>query len=121
MEERLLKAQQNTTSPQKVDAQAREHALQTMAKDLEAKFVFVMGAASKAKKLPHMSTIRKQRGEGSQPDTTTTLSPTPIDMLDILQAFSYKLENLRNKIRQIEQVETSTTTTNTTKIVTSVL
>jgi hypothetical protein len=102
MEARLLKAQQNTTSPQKVDAQAREHALQTMAKDLEAKFVFIMGAASKAKKLPHMSTIRKQRGEGSQPeqtDTTNTLSPTPVDMLDILQAFSYKLENLRNKIR----------------------
>jgi hypothetical protein len=105
MEARLLKSQQQTTSPQtsnKVDAQAREHALQTMAKDLEAKFVFIMGAASKAKKLPHMSTIRKQRGEGSQPEqteNTNTLSPTPVDMLDILQAFSYKLENLRNKIR----------------------
>jgi hypothetical protein len=49
-----------------------------------------------------MSTIRKQRGEGSQPEqteNTNTLSPTPVDMLDILQAFSYKLENLRNKIR----------------------
>jgi hypothetical protein len=42
-------------------------------------------------------------------------------MLDILQAYSYKLENLRNKIRYIEQLETSTQTTNTTKIVTTVL
>jgi hypothetical protein len=42
-----------------VDTQARELALQTMAKDLEAKFVFIMGAATKAKKLPHLSKIRK--------------------------------------------------------------
>jgi hypothetical protein len=33
-----------------------------MAKDLEAKFVFIMGAATKAKKLPHLSKIRKQKG-----------------------------------------------------------
>jgi hypothetical protein len=36
-----------------------------MAKDLEAKFVFVMGAATKAKKLPHMSKIRKTKGDGT--------------------------------------------------------
>jgi hypothetical protein len=39
-----------------------------MANDLEAKFVFVMGAATKAKKLPHMSKIRKSKGEGTQQD-----------------------------------------------------
>jgi hypothetical protein len=33
-----------------------------MAKDLEAKFVFILGAATKAKKLPHMTTIHKQKG-----------------------------------------------------------
>jgi hypothetical protein len=42
-------------------------------------------------------------------------------VLDILQALSYKLENLRNKIRYIEQLETSTSTTTTTKIVSAVL
>jgi hypothetical protein len=107
-----------------VDTQAREHALQTMAKDLEAKFVFIMGAATKAKKLPHMSTIRKQKGADSQPeqpDITGTAQPEPVEMLDILQAFSYKIENLRNKIRYIEQLETSTSTTNTTKIVAAIL
>jgi hypothetical protein len=34
-----------------------------MAKDLEAKFVFVMGAATKARKLPHISKIRKAKGD----------------------------------------------------------
>ena len=58
-----------------------------MAKDLEAKFVFIMGAAAKAKKLPHMTTIRKQKGADSkqdQPDTTGTAQPEPVEMLDIL-------------------------------------
>jgi hypothetical protein len=86
-----------------VDTKAREHALQTMAKDLEAKFVFIMGAATKAKKLPHLSKIRKQKGTDlEEADTIGKTSPEPIDLLDILQAYSYKLENLRNKIRYIE-------------------
>jgi hypothetical protein len=53
-----------------------------MAKDLEAKFVFVMGAATKAKKLPHLSKIRKQKGE--EPETENTTSQSPVDILDIL-------------------------------------
>jgi nitrate reductase NapAB chaperone NapD len=122
MEERILKSLKVSTNPQpsaRVDTQAREHALQTMAKDLEAKFVFVMGAATKAKKLPHMSKIRKLKGE--EPDTENTNSQSPVDILDILLAYSYKIENLRNKIRYIEQLETSTSTTNTTKIVSAIL
>ena len=68
MEEKLRKSLKNSAEQQpspSVDTQTREHALQTMAKDLEAKFVFVMGAATKAKKLPHMSKIRKTKGEGT--------------------------------------------------------
>ena len=45
--------------------QTREHALQIMAQELEAKFTFVMGAAAKAKKLPHMSKIRKTKGDNT--------------------------------------------------------
>jgi hypothetical protein len=85
MEERILKSLKVSTNSQpsaRVDTQAREHALQTMAKDLEAKFVFVMGAATKAKKLPHMSKIRKLKGE--EPDTENTNSQSPVDILDIL-------------------------------------
>jgi hypothetical protein len=77
-----------------------------MAKDLEAKFVFVLGAATKAKKLPHMSKIRKSKGDTAEPEIAD--SPSPIDILDILQGYSYKMENLRNKIRYIEQLETQT-------------
>ena len=76
-----------------------------MAQELEAKFTFVMGAAAKAKKLPHMSKIRKTKGENTQPEDADKANQTPssqIDMLDILQAYSYKIENLRNKIRYIE-------------------
>jgi hypothetical protein len=68
METRIQTSLQKSTEPHsnaRVDIQAREHALQTMANDLEAKFVFVMGAATKAKKLPHMSKIRKAKGEGT--------------------------------------------------------
>jgi hypothetical protein len=127
MEERITKKLESKAEPPnsaRVDAQAREHALQTLAKDLEAKFVFVMGAASKAKKLPHMSKLRKTKGDGTQPeqpDTVNIDSPQPVDIIDILQAYSYKIENLRNKVRYIEQLETSTSTTNTTKIVAAVL
>jgi len=121
MEERIIIAIEKTDQPQtndRVDTQTREHALQQMAKDLEAKFVFVMGTATKAKKLPHLSKIRKQKGtDVAELDTIDKSSPDPIDLLDILQAYSYKLENLRNKIRYIEQLETSTSTSNTTKIV----
>jgi hypothetical protein len=90
MEERINKTLESKTEPQtsaRVDAQAREHALQSLAKDLEAKFVFVMGAASKAKKLPHMSKLRKIQGDGTQPeipDTVNTDTPHPVDILDIL-------------------------------------
>ena len=69
MEERILNSLKSTDKPQpnaRVDTQAREHVLQQMAKDLDAKFIFIMGAATKAKKLPHMSTIRKQKGAGAQ-------------------------------------------------------
>lgn len=95
LEEKLTKVAQPTskkTDNARVDDQAREHTLQQMAKDLEAKFVFVMGSASKAKKLPHASTMRKPRGTTTQTEDTTTeqpkesTSPTPIDILDILQA-----------------------------------
>ena len=106
MEERIMKAIEKNIQPKttdRVDTKAREHALQTMAKDLEAKFVFIMGAATKAKKLPHLSTIRKQKGTDlEETNTKGKTSPEPIDLLDILQAYSYKLENLRNKIRYIE-------------------
>ena len=90
MEDRIQKSLKNTDKPQpnnRVDTQAREHALQTMAKDLEAKFVFVMGAASKAKKLPHMSKLRKSKDDRTQqekPATENTDSPNPVDILDIL-------------------------------------
>jgi hypothetical protein len=98
-----------------------------MAKDLEAKFVFVLGSANKAKRLPHMSSLRISRGtephqEESPPaDAACPASPNPVDVLDILQALSYKIENLRNKIRLIEQLETSTAATKPTKIITTVL
>jgi hypothetical protein len=54
--------------------------------------VFILGSAAKAKKLPHMSTTRKQKGEGNNKPTPEEL-PAPIDFLDILQAYSYKIEN----------------------------
>jgi hypothetical protein len=97
-----------------------------MAKELEQKFVFVLGSAHKAKKLPHMSSLRNPREPGSQVeecqpiDAACPTSPNPVDVLDILQALSHKLENLRNKIRYIEQLETPTSTTNTTKLVTAI-
>jgi hypothetical protein len=47
-----------TPTTPRVEDQTREHALQAMAKDLEAKFVFVLGSANKAKRLPHMSSLR---------------------------------------------------------------
>jgi hypothetical protein len=127
METRIQTSLQKSTEPHsnaRVDIQAREHALQTLAKDLEAKFVFVMGAASKAKKLPHMTKLRKTKGDGTQPEQPDPInidSPQPVDIIDILQAYSYKIENLRNKVRYIEQLETSTSTTNTTKIVAAIL
>ena len=48
-----------------------------MAQELEAKFTFVMGAAAKAKKLPHMSKIRKTKGESIQPEDTEKANQTP--------------------------------------------
>ena len=98
-----------------------------MAKELEQKFVFVLGSANKAKRLPHMSSLRIQRGPGTQQeespptDAACPASPNPVDVLDILQALSYKIEKLWNKIRDIEQLETSSSTTNTTKIVAAIL
>jgi hypothetical protein len=93
---------------------------------LEAKFVFVLGSANKAKKLPHMSSLRKQRENGSQPEETPPTdaacpsSPAPVDVLDILQALSSKLDNLRNKLRYVEQLETPPSITTTTKIVATI-
>jgi hypothetical protein len=98
-----------------------------MAKNLEEKFVFVLGSANKAKRLPHMSSLRISRGtephqeEPPPSDAACPASPNPVDILDILQALSYKIENLRNKLRLIEQLETSAATTKPTKIVTTVL
>ena len=42
-----------------------------------------------------MSTTRKQRGEGNtKPEKPSPEElPAPIDFLDILQAYSYKIEN----------------------------
>ena len=48
-----------------------------MAQELEAKFTFIMGAAAKAKKLPHMSKIRKTKGESIQPEDTEKANQTP--------------------------------------------
>jgi hypothetical protein len=98
-----------------------------MAKELEAKFIFVLGSANKAKRLPHMSSLRISRGtEPHQEETPPTdaacpASPHPVDILDILQALSYKIESIRTKIRQIEQLETATTTTKPTKLVTTIV
>jgi hypothetical protein len=94
-----------------------------MANELEQKFVFVLGSANKAKRLPHMAALKKQRDNGSQPeelpqtDTSFPASPAPVDVLDILQALSSKVDNLRNKIRYVEQLETPPSITTTTKIV----
>jgi hypothetical protein len=74
-----------------------------------------------------MSTLRNLREPGSQleesppTDAACPTSPNPVDVLDILQALSYKLENLRNKIRCVEQLEPISTTTNNTKIVAAIL
>ena len=130
MESKLMKSiKSSKTSPDntRVDAQARENTLKTMAYELEQKFVFVLGSANKAKKLPHVSTLKNLREPGSQMENSPPLdaacptSPNPVDVLDILQALSNKIENLRNKIHNIEQIETSTSTTNTTKLVTAIL
>jgi hypothetical protein len=94
-----------------------------MANELEQKFVFVLGSANKAKRLPHMASLKKQRDNGSQPeeppqkDTSFPASPAPVDVLDILQALSSKVDNLRNKIQYVEQLETPPSITTTTKIV----
>ena len=79
MEERLTKSIQQRVQPQtstNVEFQAREHALQEMAKELDAKFVFVMGSAAKAKKLPHMSTIRNKKGTAT-PSEEQNVSSNP--------------------------------------------
>jgi hypothetical protein len=97
-----------------------------MARELEAKFVFVMGSANKASKLPHISSLRKKRDNGSQAeeptptDTTLPAPPTPVDVLDILQALSNKVDNLRSKIRYVEQLETPPSITTSTKIITTI-
>jgi hypothetical protein len=44
-----------------------------------------------------------------------------VDVLDILQALSYKLENLRNKIRRVEQLEPIPSTMTNTKIVSAII
>ena len=49
------------------------------------KFVFILGSATKAKKLPHMSKINKLRGAGVSVDPKET-PPAPVDLLDILTA-----------------------------------
>jgi hypothetical protein len=121
-------AKQLKTTPDtnRVDDQTREHALQAMAKELEAKFVFVLGSANKAKRLPHMSSLQQQRENESQPedppptDAACPASPSPVDVLDILQALSYKVDNLRNKLRYVEQLETPPSITTTTKIVATI-
>jgi hypothetical protein len=65
-----------------------------MAYDLEQKFVFVLGSANKAKKLPHVSTPIIPREPGSQMEKSPQIaaacptSPNPVDVLDILQALS---------------------------------
>jgi hypothetical protein len=51
-----------TPTTPRVEDQTRERTLQAMAKELEAKFVFVMGSANKAKRLPHMSSLRISGG-----------------------------------------------------------
>jgi hypothetical protein len=42
-------------------------------------------------------------------------------VLDILQALSYKLENLRNKIRRVEQLEPIPSTMTNTRIVAAII
>jgi hypothetical protein len=96
-----------------------------MAKDLEAKFVFVLGSANKAKRLPHISNLRQrdtdpQQEEPHPAEAACPASPAPVDVLDILQALSYKLDNLRNKLRYVEQLETPPSITTTTKIVATI-
>ena len=49
-----------------------------------------------------MSTTRKHRVEAKPDKLTPTELPAPIDFLDILQAYSYKIENQRNRTRCIE-------------------
>jgi hypothetical protein len=74
-----------------------------------------------------MSTIRKQREPGSQleesppEDAACPASPNPVDVLDILQALSYKLENLRSKIRRVEQLEPIPSTMTNTRIVAAII
>ena len=48
-----------------------------MAQELEAKFTFIIGAAAKAKKLPHMSKIRKTKGESTPPTEAEKTNQTP--------------------------------------------
>jgi hypothetical protein len=102
MESKLTKSIKVSKTPPdntRVDAQARENTLKTMAHDLEQKFVFVLGSANKAKKLPHMSTLKNLREPGSHleevtpTDAARPASPNPVDVLDILQALSSKLDN----------------------------
>jgi hypothetical protein len=74
-----------------------------------------------------MSTIRKQREPGSHleesppEDAACPASPNPVDVLDILQALSYKLENLRSKIRRVEQLEPIPSTMTNTRIVAAII
>jgi hypothetical protein len=89
-----IKASKTPPDNTRVDAQARENTLKTMAYELEQKFVFVLGSANKAKKLPHVSTPRIPRETGSQMENSPQIaaacptSPNPVDVLDILQALS---------------------------------
>lgn len=61
-----------------------------------------------------------QQEEPHPTDSTFPASPAPVDVLDILQALCYKLDNTRNKLRYVEQLESPPSITTTTKIVATI-